>query len=211
MNAVLQGETLVTGFRSRAIAMAALAAIALSGEAFAQGAADRTIVPGVRVGAVTKNMPLAQIKRIYGANARVGTIKAAEGDFYGAELFVNKPDYVRVYAENKRTADMIEILAEKSPWRTANGIRVGATLAEIEKANGRPFLIKTYEGEGGGYRLAEALGGKIPNSLILHFFTGGKLTEAETKRLGAEGGIRSNDPLARKAGFSVYRVTVSFR
>lgn len=204
----------MTGLRLYAVAAfagAILAGAAAAETAFAQNAADRTIVPGVRVGAIAKNMPLATIKRIYGANARVGTIKTGEGDFYGAELFVDKPAYLRVYSENKRTADMVEITAENSPWRTAEGVRVGSTLADIEKANGRPFLIKPYEGEGGGHRLAEALGGKIPNALILHFFTKGNLSDAENKRLNAEGGIRSNDPLARKAGFWVYRLTVSFR
>jgi hypothetical protein len=179
--------------------------------AWAQDAKDRQIVPGLRVGAITAKTSWGDLRKIYGRDARVGTIKTGEGDFYGAELFANKPDYLRVYAtEDKKRISLVEILAEKSPWRTADGIGIGTPLADVVKANGGPVTMAHYEGEGGGYRISNARGGKLHKNLTLHFFADGELPEDTTKRLGTEAGVPSDDPSIVKAKLFVYRITVDF-
>jgi hypothetical protein len=193
----------------RRAATVALAALFLAAPALAQDAKDRTIVPGQRLGAVTAKTTPAELRKVYGANARIGWFNTGEGRFYGAELFANRPDYVRLYFDEKtrRKIESAEILADNSPWRTADGVGVGSPLAAVERANGGPVTIGVYEGEGGGYRIVSTLGGKLPKGLILHFF--GEVPEAHAKRYGAEAGVRSDDPAARAAKFAVYRVFVS--
>lgn len=188
-----------------AVALVVLAAL----PAAAQDAKDRTIVPGQRVGAVTAKSTAADLRKVYGANARIGWFNTGEGRFYGAELFANRPDYIRVYFDERtrRKIESVEILAENSPWATADGIKVGVPLAVVERANGGPVAIGNYEGEGGGYRIVSNLGGKLPRGLILHFF--GEVAEGEAKRFAAEAGVRSDDPAVRGAKMSVYRVFVS--
>jgi hypothetical protein len=194
--------------RRTAFALAVLLAAAPA-LALAQDAKDRTIVPGQRVGAVTAKSTPADLRKVYGTNIRIGWFNTGEGRFYGAELFADKPDYVRVYFDEKtrRKIESAEIIAEGSPWRTADGIGVGSPLTVVERANGGPVTIGVYEGEGGGYRIVSTLGGKLPKGLMLHFF--GDVPEAHAKRFGAEAGVRSDDPAARAAKFAVYRVFVS--
>lgn len=184
---------------------------AAAAPALAQDAKDRLIVPGTRVGAITAKTSWADLRKIYGRDVRIGTFKTGEGDFYGAELYANKPDHVRVYAtEDKKRIASIEILAEKSPWRTAAGIRIGTSLADVAKANGRPVTLAHYEGEGGGYRILSTKGGTQHASLVLHFFAESELPEAVTKRLGSQAGVPSDDPEIVKAKLYVYRITIDF-
>ncbi|MEP9348428.1 hypothetical protein ABLE88_05755 [Xanthobacter sp. KR7-225] len=50
---------------------------------------------------------------------------------------------------------------EATAW-TVNGIGIGASLADVEKANGRPFRIQGFSGPAGGV-VADWQGGKLGN------------------------------------------------
>lgn len=50
---------------------------------------------------------------------------------------------------------------ETSAW-SVNGISIGSTVADLEKANGRPFRIQGFGGNGGGV-VADWRGGRLAN------------------------------------------------
>jgi hypothetical protein len=45
---------------------------------------------------------------------------------------------------NRRTLMNIEISGAKSLWRTTHGITLGTTLKELERLNGKPFLLSGF-------------------------------------------------------------------
>ena len=200
---MIRGSTI-----SRRLALAG-AVVAMATPVGAQDATDRLVVPGERFGAITARSTPADVKRVYGANARVGTFQTGEGPFWGVEMFAGKPDYLRVYAtDDRKRVQFVETSMEGSTWRTADGIRVGAGLDVVVKANGRGVTMAPYEGEGGGFRISDFRGGRLTDQLATHFFAGSDLSEADHAALGK--GLDSDHAIVRRARFAVYRFGMTF-
>lgn len=195
----------------RAFLLAGGATLATAAPAAAQDAADRTIVPGVRFGAINRRTTWADLRRLYGASARIGKFSTGDGEFGGAELFAGKPDHLRVYgSEDGRRIESLETVATAGLWRTAEGIRVGAPLDLVVKVNGRPVTLMPFGGEGGGHFIGDHKGGRLKNDLGLYFFFDATLTEAERKVIDADNGVASDHPVVVKARMYVYRVAMGF-
>ncbi len=177
--------------------------------AAAQDARDRTIVAGERVGAVRAASTAAQLRKVYdAAPVRTGKFNTGEGEFDGILLFPDTTQELRIYfKDGTKRIELIEIGRAGGPWRTAQGIRVGTTLAELERLNGAPFALQRTEMEGGGYVLAEQPGLKLPR-LNLQLQTAATLSDAETARLNARGKVMSSDPLLRKSAPAVIKIFV---
>lgn len=175
----------------------------------AQDAGDRMIVAGERVGAVRAASTAAQLRKVYGANnVRAGKFSTGEGEFDGILLFPDTVQEVRLYyKDGTRRIDIIEIGRAGGPWRTAQGIRVGMTLAELERLNGAPIALQRTEAEGGGYVLAENAGLRLP-APSLQFQITGTLSDAETQQLNARNKVMSSDPLLRKSAPTVMKIFV---
>jgi hypothetical protein len=191
---------------------AAFLSLGLAASAAAEGASDRLIVAGERVGAVRPTSTAAQLRTVYGnANVRAGQFQTGEGTFDGIVLFPGTAQAIRLYySEDKKRIDTVEIGAQKGPWRTGEGIRIGSTLAQLEALNGGPVTLLRHEGEGGGWMVdREQPGLKLPR-LGLQLLGEGSLTAAETRTLGARLKVRSDDPLIRKAKPVVYKIFVRF-
>lgn len=201
--------------RRRVLSAAALAPLALllPGGLRAQDAADRLIVPNERVGLVRKTTKPAALAELYGAaNVAAGKVPGPEGtENPGAFVFKDKPEELRVhFTEDGQRIELVEIVAEKSPWKTREGIGIGMGVAEVEAINGRPFLISGFGWDLGG-QIVDTRGGKLP-AVNLTFSPTRQLPDAEMNRISGDGvKVASNHPLVRKAAPRVVTVHVIFR
>lgn len=111
-----------------------------------RAAHDRTIVPGVRVGAITRTTTLADLRRVYGeANVRAEEVEIGEGETApGATVFPD--DSVRrvqlAFGDSAGSPlRFVTIRGDTSAWRTDAGVTLGTGLARLNALNGRPFVM----------------------------------------------------------------------
>lgn len=108
---------------------------------------DYLIVPGKRVGPITKSFSESDLKQKYGeSNVSPHRVHVGEGEMEeGTIVFQNekiKKIEIRWFDPiKKRYPKEIKISGSKSVWKTANGITLGSQLSQVEKLNGRPFKI----------------------------------------------------------------------
>src|SRR5579862_8375282 len=112
---------------------------------------DWVIVPGTRVGPVTASSTEAELRTAFGSAAVVrSTIQIDEKiKAPGIEVYrgVDGESLAVVWPRQEGLWWPLEVIpcypkaAAGCRWRTASGVQVGATVAEIEKINGKPFLL----------------------------------------------------------------------
>lgn len=119
------------------------------------GAEDRTIVPGVRVGPITRTTTLADLRATYGAqNVRAEAIEAGEGETApGATVFPD--DSLRqvqvAFRDSSGTAPrFVVIRGDSSLWHTDRGVTLGTRLDRLTALNGRPFVLLGFGWDYGG-------------------------------------------------------------
>lgn len=133
----------------------ALALLLVAACGSSRGAEDRTIVPGVRVGPITRTTTLTDLRGIYGAeNVRSEVIEAGEGETApGATVFPD--DSLRqvqvAFRDSSGTAPrFVVIRGDSSLWHTDRGVTLGTRLARLAALNGRPFLLLGFGWDYGG-------------------------------------------------------------
>lgn len=132
-----------------------------------------TIVPGVRIGEITARTSKADLIRIFGSkNVRDAKIGLGEGETVpGTVIFPNNPskslEIVWKDKKSKKSPDFIQLSGDKSLWKTKEGIRLGTSLKELEKLNGKSFVLAGFEWDYSGAhfsweggKLAKAFGNK---------------------------------------------------
>jgi hypothetical protein len=195
-----------------AAAAFAPAAFALPRLALAQDAADRLIVPGERVGLIRMTTKPDGLAGLYGAaNVAVGNVPGPEGsESPGAFVFKDKPDELRVhFSEDGKKIWTVQIVAEKSPWKTRDGLGIGSTVAAVEKANGRPFLISGFGWDMGGL-VVDWRGGAMKN-IGFGFNPTRQIPDGEMRRISGDNvKVASNNPLVLKAAPVVSEIQVHF-
>lgn len=135
---------------------------------------DYTIVPGERVGLITlEKSSREDVLAAYGDSARVEEIYLVEGTTgEGVVVFPDNPrNRMEVYWEAeidpKRPA-LIHISGVGTDWKTTQGITVGTPIADVEKANGKPFSLFGFGWDYGG-RVTNWKEGKLNNNLNIQF------------------------------------------
>jgi hypothetical protein len=126
------------------------------GSGSADLAHDLTIVPGRRVGAITADTSADELRRLYGKTEVIDRgIDTEPGldPVPGSLVFPN--DSARrlevIWRDATRTRpSRVRIYEPKSLWRTSQGIGIGTTLLEVEKLNGKPFVLTGFESDFGG-------------------------------------------------------------
>lgn len=133
----------------------AAAVLLLASSAFAQGAPPQQ-------GPITCAAPVApddterSLKQRYGKDAVVQTLPGAEGETYkGLVLFPQARDRrVEVaFTDDKagRASGLtLRDAGKTSLWNVA-GITIGSSLADVQKANGKPFLVSGFGWDYGGF------------------------------------------------------------
>ncbi|MDN5004930.1 hypothetical protein ACFQZO_29180 [Bradyrhizobium sp. GCM10027634] len=135
--------------------LAVTALIAIVSPALAQ-----TVPP--QEGPITCVSPIARddteasLKQRYGKDAVVQELPGAEGETYkGLVLFPKAMDRrIEIgFADDKagRASGLIlRDTAKTSRW-SVSGITIGSSLADLQKANGKPFLVADFEWDYGGF------------------------------------------------------------
>jgi hypothetical protein len=108
------------------------------------------IVPRLRVGAITPKISEADLKRIYGRrNVRSTRVSLGEGETEaGTVIYPRDPlrmiEIVWKDTRRKRFPKLIQLTGERSVWKTRQGISLGTRLKELERINGKPFVLAGF-------------------------------------------------------------------
>ncbi|GAB3780196.1 hypothetical protein GCM10028818_31920 [Spirosoma horti] len=139
---------------------------------------DFLIIPGERVGPINPTTSEADLLTLLGPSVvTVGdTIYGAEGaELIGTTLYKGTFDEVQViYTDEKRTKPETVFIRPQlvddeglpikhlSParWTTADGLRIGTTLNELQSRNGKPFKLWGFAWDYGG-QVSDWQGGKL--------------------------------------------------
>lgn len=201
---------------SRRFLLIAAGAAALPIPAIAQGvgAEDRLIVPGMRVGAVRKDSTWDSLVGVYTPqNMRRDKIPVAEGDTApGVRIFPGKAEELQVaFKSDNGPVDFIRVLGRESPWRTESGIRIGTTLAELEKLNGGPFRIFGFAWDNGGALDQRSLK-KLPKGLLITAEPRApqNVSERELRQVQGDKTIPTSHPILKKIDVRVTSIVVAF-
>ena len=156
----------------------------------------------------------AALIRAFGrGNVVFRTVPAAEGEMVKASVLFPKDPARRVEViwrdEKKRRRPGDVIVNEPGPWRTPEGIGIGATLAEVEAANGKPFTLSGFGWDYGGSVLDFDGGRLAPRNgcrLLLRFSPPG----AYEGDVDGDREFRSDDTAMRAAKPVVYQMALSY-
>ena len=135
--------------------IAAAALVLLASPAFAQTAPPQE-------GAITCTSPVAPVdnerslKQRFGADAVAQDLPGAEGETYrGVVLFPKARDRRIEVAftddKVKRASGLTLRDAGKTSLWNVGGGTIGSSLADVQKANGKPFLVSGFEWDYGGF------------------------------------------------------------
>ena len=181
-------------------------------------------IPGIQAGTVKANSSEASLKELLGAeNVMRDSVYIGEG-FYekGTTLFKGTPEEVQILWKdtiNFAKPDNVLIRpAEGKPneWLVEGGIKIGMTLKELEKINGKPFSVSGFGWDYGGF-VADWKGGKLDgkdgiSNLVVRFgydYNDEKLNAFAEKVMG-EGPFPSNNSAMQKLNPKVVEISIRF-
>jgi hypothetical protein len=135
--------------------IAAITLVLLASPAFAQSAPPQE-GPITCASPVAPNDTERSLKQRFGKEAVVQDLPGAEGEKYkGVVLFPKATDRRIEVAftddKAKRASGLtLRDTARTSRWNVS-GVTIGSNLAEVQKANGKPFLVSGFEWDYGGF------------------------------------------------------------
>ncbi len=102
-------------------------------------------------------------------NAIFELVDGAEGEKVASTVLFPKNEKRRLelmWADEKKRRGLVHVrLSDTSTWVAPDGLKIGMTLAEVEKLNGKPFTLSGFDWDYGGYVTdwkGGALGAAIP-------------------------------------------------
>lgn len=191
--------------RLACLTLAAL--VALAAPAAAQDARDRTFAPG-RVGAIVKGVTKpADLARIFGARnvQREMMDELGGGELHpGAQVYRGTPNALEVHFTQDGKA-IAYVIVGGTNWRTKEGLRVGMTVAELERLNNGPFKFYGFGFDYGGqvFQSAPALAG-----YTIYIQPTGDDKAAMQELMKPETEIPSDHPAVKRAGLAVSFIQV---
>ena len=159
-----------------------------------------------RVGPVLAGMTLAELqKRIPAADLRLEKVPGPEGsEFTAAVLWKGTAREVEIlYDAEHPKQPLTDARLVGRAWKLPGGLQIGATLAAVEKANGKPFQVFGFNWDGGGYANFED-GGALAGTLSLRFDPSGDVPDG----LAGDRLFSSSDPALRAVQPKVSEITV---
>jgi len=188
---------------------------------------DWLIVPGVRIGPLTGSSTRNSLQRMFAAtkisdqpidmddgSSRPGTVVNADDP--AAALAIIWSDETRMRPEQVFVC--YGLIDTSCRWHTASAIGMNSRLSDLEKANGKPFVLLGFERDFAGTVISWE-GGKLAREfegagrLVLRLRPGSfdmqQLTPAEEAAILADR-VASDHPAIRKLNPSVYRMLFVF-
>lgn len=188
-------------------------AVAKEGTAAAAENADVWLVTKEKVGKITANMTEADLIAAFGKN-NITTEKEiyANGDmppFEGLTIFKGKADEVQIAWEEGKKGKKIGIIFMRNKggqWHTKDGIKVGTTLADLNKLNGKSFTFGGLGWDLGGY-ISDWKKGKLQDMGVeIRLAYEGDLPAKYT----GEVTVKSDDAGLAKAKIAVGELSIGF-
>jgi hypothetical protein len=166
-----------------------------------------------------RNAGHADVVKAFGSNNVVHQdIDGAEGQKIKASvLYPNDPKAKLefIWSEEKARRRPMIRAKDQSAWASANGIRTGMALAEIEKMNGKPFKLAGFDWDYGGRVLdwqGGALGRPQPGGCIIgiEFVHPEDAPEASLSKVTGDGEFLSDNADMRAVEPYIAVVTISY-
>jgi hypothetical protein len=112
------------------------------------------IIPGKRVGPVTGLSSQSTLEALFGRkNVTMSKLPAAEGETIdGARIHAGPERQLEVIWEEMavgKRISMVRLIGKG--WTLDNGLRLGLTVADVEKINGKPFKVSGFDWDYGGW------------------------------------------------------------
>ncbi len=183
----------------------------------AAAAADWLIVPGIRVGAITKESTLQDLRRIYGEeNIKVTKIEVGEGfEKPGVIVYPNSSEKrLEIIWDKRQKPEVVVLRGEKTIWHTAEGITLGTSLKELEKLNRGKFTLMgfgwDYEGAVVSWEhgLIEEKYNKKPRFLLGIMLA--PKTHNYDSSVECDGKFSSQHPVMQKLNPEIYAIRIKF-
>lgn len=193
---------------------------------------DNIIIPGERVGFLTRNITETELKRVLPENQIKRVLyDVGEGEYHCAtEVFPNSDKTATIIwgsdkalyepykdgdASQKR-CDAVESLTspqsvmldkQSTSWRTKNNIGVGINLTQLEKVHGKPLIFSICECDYGG----NVMNWPVPK-LYMHLDYSNDLQSSLENYVSSEdSGIKSSDvPAKIKSTIKIDKIAVYF-
>lgn len=170
------------------------------------------ILPGEGFGDFTGELAKADLMRLLGKN------RIKEQPFYlgegesapGLVLYPDSPEEVEVLLDEDDFPIMYRIQEEGSEWATAEGLKVGSSLADLEKINGQPFRLTGFDWDYGGTVTnwnGGALAGKDFLVVLGYDADTAQFAEEDLAQLMGDQEIQSTLPALKRYPFKVISIT----
>jgi hypothetical protein len=183
--------------------------------AYAQDAAPRTISCD---GPITKDADQAKLIELFGAaNVAFQEVSGAEGETAMATVVFPKDARSRLEiswqdeAARKRPAAIT--ISDRSQWTGPKGLKIGTTLAEVEKLNGKPFELSGFDWDYGGF-VTGWRGGALPElggcTISLRFRHADKVSASALRPVIGDVKLMSSAANVRAAKPTVSEIVVAF-
>lgn len=206
----------------------ALARVAVAGESLVldslalhpeAGGFAWEVVPGRSWGHVDAETSEVELEHRYGPGVVArGEVYLAEGICTpGTRVFPGAPWEVEIaWADSARTRPAFaRATGSEAPWHTPAGVRLGATLEELERIRGEPLRFSGFGWDyGGRLRWEEGDGGLRllvgPDSASNRRLHGDLRDDARSDELFGERSVRSDHPLVRALVIRAERMTLGW-
>jgi hypothetical protein len=170
-------------------------------------------------GAFARDSSHAKLVQAFGKSSVVFTdVDSAEGATVKASVIYPDEPHRRVevlwHDEKARSRPATVRVDFRSQWRTVRGLRIGSELADVEKANGKPFKLLGFDWDFGG-RVSDWQGGAlaaVPGGcdFRLAFNPWADAPEAERDRVSGDKEFLSTDPNMRASKPTVSEIIISY-
>jgi hypothetical protein len=158
------------------------------------------------------------VKAFGSANVVYQDIDGAEGEKIKASVLYPNDAKTKLEIiwddEKARRGPMIRA-RDQSAWASANGIRIGMAIADIEKMNGKPFTLSGFDWDYGG-RVKDWRGGELAKPLPGGCIVGVEFVhpedspEANLTKVSGDGDFLSDNADMRAVDPYVAVVTISY-
>lgn len=132
----------------------------------------------------------------------------------GSVFFKDSPSYFFIKWKdtvNFKNPDWIEIHGDKSVWMLDNGVKIGTTLAELVKINGKPFSFSGFDWDYGGYATFEKGNLESDCYSIRLYYDYKDLFENEWNQIVGDKIISTNNPVLKKIKVYVDEIVFYFK
>ncbi|PSR09799.1 MAG: hypothetical protein C7N36_19895 [Bacteroidetes bacterium] len=175
-------------------------------------APDETFLirPGTGMGVFSDQMNGEQLKKLLGSNrCQASDFYVGEGESLpGLTLYPGTREEVEVLLDEDGMPIMYRLQKADSKWATADGLKVGSTLQELEKINGKPFKFMGFDWDYGGTVTNWEDGTLADKDFMLVLTYAGEPTfaEADLAKIMGEQEVMSNDPVLAKYSIIVEQI-----